>query len=217
MEDPLYQLAPDGTCLIETLSYRQAEGCRYLDLHLSRPHHSALALGFAIQMNAIRDQLMAVRSDTPLRCCLTLSQAGQVALKITPFAPGTRSWLVAIAPMRLASDDPWLRHKTTQRRLYDTMRATLPKGLDEWLFCNERDEICEGTITNLFVTGSDGKPVTPSVRSGVIPGIFRQHQLSTGQCTDRVVMRDEIVNCPAIMLGNALRGAVPAVLIDVNA
>ena len=30
-------------------------------------------------------------------------------------------------------------------------------------------------------------------------------------------MRDEIVNCPAIMLGNALRGAVPAVLIDVNA
>ena len=168
-------------------------------------------------MNAIRDQLMAVRSDTPLRCCLTLSQAGQVAVKITPFAPGTRSWLVAIGPMQLASDDPWLRHKTAQRRLYDTMRATLPKGLDEWLFCNERDEICEGTITNLFVTGSDGKPVTPSVRSGVIPGIFRQHQLSTGQCTDRVVMRDEIVNCPAIMLGNALRGAVPAVLIDVNA
>ena len=97
------------------------------------------------------------------------------------------------------------------------MRATLPKGLDEWLFCNERDEICEGTITNLFVTGSDGKPVTPPVRSGVILGIFRQHQLSTGQCTDRVVMRDEIVNCPAIMVGNALRGAVPAVLIDVNA
>ena len=77
MEDPLYQLAPDGTCLIETLSYRQAEGCRYLDLHLSRPHHSALVIGFAIQVNAICDQLMAVRSDTPLRCCLTLSQAGR--------------------------------------------------------------------------------------------------------------------------------------------
>ena len=136
-------------------------------------------------MNAIRDQLMAVRSDTPLRCCLTLSQAGQVAVKITPFAPGTRSWLVAIAPMRLASDDPWLRHKTAQRRLYDTMRATLPKGLDEWLFCNKRYEICEGTITNLFVTGSDGKPVTPPVRSGVLLGIFRQHQLSTGQCAAR--------------------------------
>ena len=111
MEDPLYQLAPDGTCLIETLGYRPAEGCRYLDLHLSRPHHSALVIGFAIQMNAICDQLMAVRSDTPLRCRLTLSQAGQVAMKTTPFALGTRSWLVAIAPMRLASDDPWLRYK----------------------------------------------------------------------------------------------------------
>ena len=44
MED----LLPDGTCLIETLGYRPVEGCRYLDLHLSRLHHSALALGFAI-------------------------------------------------------------------------------------------------------------------------------------------------------------------------
>ena len=168
-------------------------------------------------MNAIRDQLMAVRSDTPLRCCLTLSQAGQVAVKITPFAPGTRSWLVAIAPMRLASDDPWLRHKTAQRRLYDTMRATMPKGLDEWLFCNKRDEICECTITNLFVTGSDGKPVTPVGTIGRSTGYFRQHQLSTGQCAEGVVMRAEIAKCPAIMVGNALRGAVPAVLIDVNA
>jgi 4-amino-4-deoxychorismate lyase len=53
------------------------------------------------------------------------------------------------------------------------MRASLPKGFDEWLFCNERDEICEGTITNFFVTGSDGKPVIPPVRSGVLPDIFR--------------------------------------------
>jgi 4-amino-4-deoxychorismate lyase len=86
-------------------------------LHLSRLHHNLLALGFAIQMNAIRDQLMAVHSDTPLRCRMTLSQEEQVALNTTLFAPGTRPLLVAIAPMLLALDDPWLRHKSTQRRL----------------------------------------------------------------------------------------------------
>lgn len=134
LEDSLYQLAPDGPCLIETLGYWPADDYRYLDLHLSRLHHSAFALGFAVQMNAIRDQLMAILSDKPLRCLLMLSSAGQVALNTTLFALGTRPWLLAIAPARLESDGPWPRHKTTQRRLYDTMRATLPKGLDKRVF-----------------------------------------------------------------------------------
>ena len=67
MENPLYQFAPDGTCLIETLGYRRDEGCRYLDLHLARLQRSAQALEFKVDIKAIRTRLQAIKSATPLR------------------------------------------------------------------------------------------------------------------------------------------------------
>ena len=92
---------------------------------------------------------------------------------------------MAIAPQRLISDNLWLRHKTTQRAFYDGMHAALPGGVDEWLFFNERDELCEGTITNIFIIKANGKIITPASNSGVLLGIFRQTLLAKGLCTER--------------------------------
>ena len=57
MENPLYQFAPDGTCLIETLGYRRDEGYRYLDLHLDRLQRSVQALEFKVDIKAMGTQL----------------------------------------------------------------------------------------------------------------------------------------------------------------
>ena len=76
MENPLYQFAPDGTCLIETLGYRRDEGCRYLDLHLARLQRSAQALEFKVYIKAIRTRLQAIKSATPIRFRLTVAQKG---------------------------------------------------------------------------------------------------------------------------------------------
>ena len=84
---------------------------------------------------------------------------------------------IAIAEQKLSSSDPWLRHKTTQRRMYDEARSSLPKGLDELLFVNEKGEVCEGTITNVFVQLLDGNWITPTLKSGCLPGILRQIKL----------------------------------------
>ena len=217
MENPLYQPAPDGMRLIETLGYRRNEGCRHLDLHLARLQRSALALGFSIDLKAIRSHLQSIESMTPLRCRLAVAQDGYFALSTVPFQDDTKPWLVAIAPLRLASDDPWLRHKTTHRALYNDMRAKLPTGVSEWLFFNERDELCEGTITNIFITQSNGKIVTPALSCGLLPGIFRQTLLTKGLCTEQVVTRQDLAQCRVISVGNSLRGGVGAVLCDVKA
>ena len=50
MENPLYQFAPDGTCLIETLGYRRDEGYRYLNLQLARLQRSVQALEFKVDL-----------------------------------------------------------------------------------------------------------------------------------------------------------------------
>ena len=217
MENPLYQPAPNSLCLIETLGYRPSEGCRHLDLHLARLQRSAEALGFRSDLKAIRNRLHAIASTRPLRCRLTVARDGSHSLQTAAFHKETRPWSVAIAPQRLAADDPWLRHKTTRRALYDEMRAALPDAVDEWLFFNDRDELCEGTITNIFVTKANGEMVTPAAGCGLLPGVFRQTLLASGRCTEQVVTRQDLFQCRAISVGNSLRGGLGAVLCDVKA
>src|SRR3546814_9833273 len=44
---------------------------------------------------------------------------------------------------------------------------------DEVLLLNERGEVCEGTITNLFVEAETGQFLTPALSSGLLPGVLR--------------------------------------------
>ena len=112
--------------------------------------------------------------------------------------------------MRLSSADPWLRHKTTNRVLYDDARAALPEGVDEWLFLNERGEVCEGTITTLFFDRGEGLR-TPPLACGCLPGVLREEMLDTGVAQVEV-LRAEDLGRVRIAVGNALRGLVPGVL-----
>ena len=146
-----------------------------------------------------------------------MAQDSHFALSTVSFQDETKPWSVAIAPLRLASDDPWLRHKTTWRAVYDAMRAKLPAGVSEWLFFNERNELFEGTITNIFITQPSGKIVTPALSCGVLPGVFRQTLLTKGLCTEQVIRRQDLAQCRAISVGNSLRGGIGAVLCDVKA
>ncbi len=210
MESPLRDSIPSGTQLIETFGWTAKDGFRHLDLHLARMARSAFVLGIAYdEAHALYE--LQVEGDQPLRCRLTLGEEG-FAFTSTPMTPVAGTWTLAIADTRLASTDPWLAHKSTQRAVYDDARAKLPQGIDELLFLNERDELCEGTITNLFVTLPDGQMVTPPLTCGLLPGILRQELLATGQAVESLVTRDMLDTADAIHLGNSLRGLIPAML-----
>ena len=117
-------------------------------------------------------------------------------------------WKVCIAPNRLWSQDVWLGHKTTQRALYDTARAALPDGIDELLFLNERYELCEGTITNVFVTRATGEVITPALECGVLPGVLRQSLMDAGHVQEGVLGLQDIEDAKEIHMGNSLRGLI---------
>jgi 4-amino-4-deoxychorismate lyase len=51
-------------------------------------------------------------------------------------------------------------------------REALDSGFDEAIFLNERDEIAEGSASNIFWV-SDGTLFTPAIDCGVLPGIIR--------------------------------------------
>lgn len=213
MEGPFSDPIPPGTRLIETFGWAPGRGVARLEAHLARLSASAALFGYPVDHAHIAALIASLKGEKALRCRLTLGRDGVADLtwSYMPDAPD-RPWRVGIAGTRLSASDVWLRHKTTKRDLYDRTRNHLPEDIDEILFLNERDEICEGTISNLFVTLAGGERVTPAVSSGCLPGILRAELLARGVVTEAVVSPEMLDSAAALHLGNSLRGEIPAVL-----
>ena len=215
MENTFRDSAPQDLELIETFAWRPGEGAEKgavrLKLHLSRMERSAAVFDLPFDYDAALAAIR-VRGSEALRCRLSLGARG-FGFQATPLGPPpTRDWKLGIAVQRLDKVDPWLRHKTTQRALYDEIRAGLSDQLDEMLFQNQDGEMCEGTITNLFVQRSDGAFVTPPLASGLLPGILRQTLLTEGPWREGVLTRRDLEHARRLWVGNSLRGLIPAQL-----
>ena len=210
MEDPLCRTFSDlniaDLSVIETLGWHPDDGMRHAALHMARMGRTAAALGWRFDAGIAGSLLRGVASLSPLRCRMVLRLDG-LTLTTSVLPPTPADWRVAVAAERLRSDDPWLRHKTSNRALYDQTRAALPDGVDEVLFLNERDEVCEGTVTNIFVILADGTRATPPLTCGLLPGILRQTLLEQGY-VERVLTRVDLAAAQVVHVGNALRGLI---------
>jgi para-aminobenzoate synthetase/4-amino-4-deoxychorismate lyase len=126
---------------------------------------------------------------------------------------------VTLSPHRTNSADPFLRHKTTNRHLYnDELTRARSEGFDEVIFLNERGELTEGAISNLFVErlgdpAGAGELLTPPVASGVLPGVMRRHLLETfPHAEERVLTLADLEPPNTLWLCNSVRGLRKATL-----
>ncbi|MEP2716809.1 aminotransferase class IV family protein [Pseudophaeobacter sp.] len=182
-----------------------------IDLHLDRLASSAAQFDIVFDPDAVLQAIDALWGQGSLRCRLTLAPDGRVELTSGVMPEPAKAWRFAVSAARLRSDDPFLRHKTTRRALYDQARTGLPTGIDEVLFRNERGELCEGSITNLVLTMPDGTRLTPALTSGCLPGVYRQSLLNTGQVREVVLTLEDLAGARSIALVNSLRGETPAI------
>jgi 4-amino-4-deoxychorismate lyase len=172
---------------------------------------SAGNLRFKFEIRKIRDQVFKIKSEKRLRCRLTLSISGETNLSTSILNPNPEAWTLLLSDSILSSSDPWLLHKSSNRALYDTERAKLPDGIDEFIYLNERNEVCEGTITNIFVKKSSHW-FTPPLSSGCLPGVLRRKKIEEGSCKVGIVTYSDLQEAEKITVGNALRGEINAVL-----
>jgi para-aminobenzoate synthetase/4-amino-4-deoxychorismate lyase len=201
--------------LIETLLWR--DGYALLPLHLDRLRLSCEYFDHPFDGAEIEARLHALAATfAPLsqhRVRLTLDPRGQISLTSSPLAPNAETCRVTLAAERTASSDVFLRHKTTHRPLYDRLFAAAQHtGFDEVLFCNERDEVTEGAISNLFVR-IEGRLYTPPLASGVLPGVFRRHLLeAVPSAEERILTLADLRAADEIYLCNSVRGLRKAVV-----
>ncbi len=205
MESALHEIAPEGLEVIETLGFTPDDGFARLGAHIDRMEATCALLQFPFERGAVLMALGEAVDDVPARVRMTVNASGAVTVQVGAMVPVER-WRVGVSDVALQSDDPWLPVKTSNRAIYDDARAGLV-DLDEVLFLNERGEVCEGTITNVFADLGDGL-VTPPVSCGCLPGVLRGEMLAAGQAREGVLNLDDLRGAKAVFVGNSLRGLI---------
>ena len=202
--------------LIETLRWQPDAGFLRLDQHLRRLSRSADALGFRQPQDAKGKLEKEVSGDVPLRVRLVMTYRGKMDVTATPFEPVPEEtvWRLKVAKTKLQSEDSLFRHKTTRREPYEAARAEFSKeDADEVILLNERDEVCEGTITNIFAEAADGMLLTPPLTSGLLPGVLRAELIRERKARGEVLKLDDLRH-RKLFVGNSLRGLIRAELIE---
>lgn len=202
--------------LIETLRFEPGIGFVRLRLHLARLSRSARRLGFPEPLAAADRLNEAVAgASSALHIRLTFDPNGQTAITSAPFTPLAAGsvWNVKVASTRLDSGDKLLRMKTTRRAIYDMARSEYASSeADEVIMLNERGEVCEGTITSVFLDDGSSLLRTPPIACGLLAGVLRtelicQRKARVGRITP------EDLKTGRLYIGNSLRGLIAANLI----
>ena len=203
MENALRQGADQpGLKLIETMAWTGAAFPR-LDLHLARLTGAAARLHWPCDRALVQQALHGAVGTDPARIRLTLDAMGRTEVQSAPMPPPKPVWTLTLAALRLTSTDPWLTVKSSRRPQYDQTRATLPPGVDEAIFLNERGEVCDGTITTVFFDRGQGMR-TPPLTCGLLPGVLRADLAAPEQ----VLLAADLPHV-RLWVGNSLRGLIP--------
>jgi para-aminobenzoate synthetase/4-amino-4-deoxychorismate lyase len=195
--------------LFETL--RWEAGYPFLSAHLDRLSRSAAYFNYPLSTEAARTALLeaakAFQPECVYRVKLSLHRDGRLTVTAHPFTPDAVPVRVALAATRTDSRDRFYYHKTSHRPRYaEATRWAQQHGLADVLFFNERGELTEGAISNVFIERG-GELLTPPLASGLLPGIYRQHLLATrANAREAVLSERDLDSADAIYLCSALRG-----------
>jgi para-aminobenzoate synthetase/4-amino-4-deoxychorismate lyase len=203
-----------GCDLIETMRFTPDAGIPLLELHLERIRASADELGFAFDRHAVRNAIQALcfEADAPAKVRLVVARSGAYTLELGQL-PAAFVGPAACAVMRLPIDtgDWRLRHKSSDRGFYDTgLKAAHAAGAHEALFLRDDGLLTEGCFTSLFVERG-GQLLTPPAGLGLLPGVLRRSLIEAGRAVEADLTLDDLAG--GFLIGNALRGLMPAVLL----
>jgi para-aminobenzoate synthetase/4-amino-4-deoxychorismate lyase len=200
--------------LIETMRFTPEEGIPLLDVHLERLRESTQALGFRYDRHALRNAIQALCFDAerPSKLRLVAARSGAFSLELTDLPAELPSPVICgVLPLPVDSSDWRLHHKTTERSFYARgLAVAQAAGAHEALFLREDGLVTEGCITNVFVE-REGVLLTPPATLGLLPGVLRRSLIDARRAREAELTLDDLAG--GFLVGNALRGLMPATLL----
>lgn len=196
--------------LLETMAWQTGTGALLLDRHLDRLARSAVYFGFDVDLGEVKRRIGAVNRDSEAMLRVMVTSDGVVDIEVHDPPASLEGTKVALAldSCPIASDDEFLRHKTTRRTRYEEARARFPEAFDVVLW-NESGEITESTIANI-VLEIDGQMLTPHSDSGLLPGTFRDELIAAGRIVESRLTPEDLASADEVWLINSVRGWLAA-------
>ncbi|WP_026054735.1 aminodeoxychorismate synthase component I [Leptospira weilii] len=199
--------APQGFSLFETILYKN--GIFYfLKEHLERIKKSAKIFQFPFSKKEWDASLKQVASISPgpnsYRIKISLNSLGKFHFESHKLSKFQKEGILQISGIEIDSSSEFRKHKTNLREIYDR-ECSRDSGYIDVLYLNEKKEIAEGSIGNIFVKIGDSY-FTPPISSGVLPGIFRNRLLKRNGFYEKTLSLDDLQRSNSIFLCNSLRG-----------
>jgi len=148
-------------------------------------------------------------SGSRFKVKLTLSRDGVFSTTSEAIVslPSGEPLLLSLSSRPVDSLQWQLYHKITARELYNrAYDCARQQGYDEVIFVNERDEVTEGAISNLFIR--KGRYFyTPPLHCGLLNGIFRRYFLAARPWViEKVLTVQELKEADMVYVANSVRG-----------
>jgi len=147
----------------------------------------------------IEEECQACDSHQDYRLRITLSKSGEMELSRQILSPLSPSFCKA----KLCLQEADLQQAFTYFKT--THRPHLSLGEQEIIYHNAAGELLETSIGNIVLKIA-GKLYTPPTSLGILPGIYRQHLLETGQVEEKVLTVPDLNQAEAVYGCNAVRG-----------
>ena len=171
--------------------------------HLERLRKASRYFAFPFDQEVLRQKIdkecQACDLHQDYRMRISLSKSGAIEIErqvLTPLSP-------SFCQAKLCLQEADLKQAFTYFKT--THRPHLTVGNQEIIYHTADGKLLETSIGNL-VLKMDGKLYTPPSTIGILPGIYRQHLLESGQVEEKVLTVEDLKQAEVIYACNAVRG-----------
>lgn len=133
------------------------------------------------------------------------------SMRANPYTPERyeKGFVLDISPVKRNETSSLVYHKTMNYGdCILEKRNAAAAGVDERLFLNTKDQICEGTVSNIFFV-KQGKLYTPDTRCGLLPGILREYICETQHVEEAIIYPKDLKEYEECFVTNSLMGIMP--------
>ena len=239
---PLDQGFLFGASVYETV--RTYDGVPFLvERHLKRLRESALALGIDIVES---DETLTRRvyetledsgnAESSIRIVVSAgvgaidyrqgsTKKPTIVVVVRPLPPfpeslykdGATASFVSIMRAGRGNLSPRIKSSNLLNNLM-ALRQAHERGAYEALMLNPKGEVCEGSMSNVFVV-TDATIATPPISAGILEGITRELVMSIAReggfdLEERILLPDELLGADEVFITASSRQVVPIVNVD---
>jgi para-aminobenzoate synthetase/4-amino-4-deoxychorismate lyase len=157
---------------------------------------------------SLDDKIVELDPGKKYKIKLILNKWGRIKIETSDLPFVAKIVKIIISEKKISTQNKFQYFKTTNRKLYDEeYQKYFAKGFFDVIFLNEKDEVAEGSITNIFIKKGNSW-LTPPLTSGILNGIYCSHLLNNNDIKQKLITIEDLLKADEIKLVNSVRGEI---------